>query len=389
MEKKQKLNIQSLPILHCQGTHYEVGYCIGHTFAKRINDWFADPISPMEFFRSFRDDSEGGKFIANYLETAEKCFPEYVQEMRGIADGSGAAYDDVVLHNLLTEICFAHPAITDRIGNFFSNDDKEKEVAGCTSVYVNRNGMRLLAHNEDGEIGSERYNFLAQAKIVDEDDTTVVKENFITFMYPGMIPGFAFNVTGDFVITGNSLVPKSHCHSGVPSSFVVRKMLACKTIEEMVETAKCKQYGCAYGFNLNIASVNGTEMWSLEILPGAKGTEVFLHKVPVVPDDTDNCHYFHQNFYKQVNAEELPMCEGTLARGKRCGELPAPRDMDGTRCILGDTENKKFPIYRGIVETKPTSKTVCTALFNITERKAYVYRDNPKHNDAFVTMPFP
>ena len=389
MQRNQKLTAQSLPVVHCRGTHYEVGFCIGHTFSRRINDWFADPVSPMEFFRRFQDDPEGGKCIARYLETAEKCFPEYVQEMRGIADGSGAAYDDVVLQVLLTEIWFAHPDITDRIGSFFPDDDEEREVAGCTSVYVNRNGMRLLAHNEDGEIGSERYNFLAQVKILDENDKSVEKENFITFLYPGMIPGFAYNVTGDYVITGNSLVPKAHCHTGVPSSFVVRKMLACKSIEEMIETAKCKPYGCAYGFNLNIASVKSADMWSMEILPGEDGTEVFLHKVPVVFDDTENCHYFHQNFYKHVKAEELPMCEGTHARGKRCDELPAPRDMEGIRCILGDTENKKFPIYRGEVETKITCKTVSTALFNITDKKAYFFLDNPKHKPAFVTMPFP
>ena len=389
MQRNQKLTAESLPVVHCRGTHYEVGYCIGHTFSKRINDWFADPISPMEHFRRFRDDPLGGKCIARYLETAEKCFPEYVREMRGIADGSGAAYEDIALQNLLTEIYFAHSDITDRIGNTPPSGKMQKELAGCTSIYVNRNGARLLAHNEDGGDGSERYNFLAQVKIVDESDRSLVKENFITFMYPGMIPGFAYNVAGDYVITVNTLVPKAHCHTGVPTSFVIRKMLACKSMEEMVEAVKCKPYGCAYGFNLNIASVKGSDMLSLEVCPGENGTEIYLHKVAMVPDDADICHYFHQNFYKNVKVEELPSCEGTLARGRRCDEMPAPRDIEGIRTILGDVENKKFPIFRGVVDEKITCKTVSTALFNITDKKAYFFLDNPKYNDAFVTMVFP
>lgn len=387
MDQKQKENIQSLPIVSVKGRHYDVGYCIGHTFAKRINDWFADPLSPIAFFRRFYADEEGRKVVTKYLETAEECFPEYVQEIRGIADGSEAAFEDVLSQNLLTELLFAHKDITERVGPFLSEEDQE--VFGCTTVYVNRNGLRLIGHNEDGELGAEHYNFLAQVTVVDDNDPSIVKESFISFIYPGMIPGFALNVTSEFVITGNSLCPKSFCQTGVPIAFVVRKMLACKTVDEMVKNAKCEPYGCAYGFNLNIASVHGTDMWSLEILPDEKGTDVFLHEIPHAEDEDEKCHYFHQNFYKHVDTEELPCREGTLARGKRCEELPSPSDESDIKHILGDTKNEDFPIYRGDVDTDSTVKTVCTAVFNLTDKTLNLYLDNPKLNEPFATLVFP
>ena len=382
MEKK--LDAQSLPIVYAKGNYYEVGYCIGHTFAKRINDWFKDPVGPIDFFRKFYKDEDGNRVVKQYLETTEKTFPQYVREMRGISDGSGADFEDIFLVNLLSEICFAHKDITDRIGNLYPDDEPQKEVAGCTDIYVNRNGMRLIGHNEDGEPGSECYNYLAAITIIEENK---VQEQFITYMYAGMIPGFSFNATRDFVITCNSLVPKACNHAGVPSAIVIRKILACESIEEISAVVKCDPYGGAYGFNLNIASIKSTDMWSMEVMAEPKGTEVALHKIQVASDEGP-CHYFHCNSYKHMTTEELPMCEGTTARGKRCTELPPPREPNDVTGILGDTENKQWPIYRGADQTHYTAKTVCTALFNITERNLKVYLDNPKHNDAFATIPF-
>lgn len=375
--------VQSLPIVYCKGSHYDVGFSIGHTFAKRITDWFDDPVSPLQVFRKFYKDPEGHGIVQKYMETGEKYFPDYVQEIRGIADGSEAEFEDVFLTNLWCEIFFAHKELKDGI--------LEKDSAeGCTSVYVNKEGMRIIGHNEDAAHGSERFNYLAHVTVVDEEDKSTVKENFITFMYPGMIPGFAFNVTNEFVITGNVLLPKSKCPSGVPLNFVLRKLLSCKTIEEMVEAAKCEPTGCAYGFNLNIASIEGTEMWSLEILPGEKGTEVSLHAVPIVPDESEKCHYFHQNFYKHIRTDEIPLLDDTIARGKRCDEMPPPRDEADVRRILGDQGNKSWPIYKEYIEGQTSgSKTVCTAVFNILDRNLHVYLDNPQNNPPFSTYIFP
>ena len=390
MANQHKLGAQSLPIVYAKGTYYEVGYCIGHTFAKRINDWFEDSIGPIIFFRRFYDDADGKMVVEQYLETTEKAFPEYVQEMRGMADGSGAKFHDIFLANLLTEICFCHKDITDRIGNLYPEDTKnkeEKEIAGCTDVYVNRTGLRILAHNEDGEPGSERYNYFAAVTIVDEEDRSQILEEFITYMYAGMVPGFSCNATKEFVITCNSLVPQACNHKGVPSAFVIRKLLSCKSIEEMSSIVKCEPYGIAYGFNLNIAEIQGTEMWSMEVVARETGTDYLLHEIPMA-SDTGLCHYFHCNTYKHITTEELAMGEGSIARGKRCEELPPPRVYGDVTNILGDTANSKYPIYRGEDPTVYTAKTVCTALFNITERKVFAYLDNPKQNKPFAVIPF-
>ena len=378
---------QSLPVEYCKGTHYDVGYFIGHTFARRINDWFDDTRSPLCFFRKFYDDPEGNKIVKKYLEAAEKMFPEYVQEMRGIAEGSGAAFTDILLQNLMSEIEYAHKEVGDKIRN--SVQREVREVNGCTTVYVNRNGLRLIGHNEDAEVGMERYQYLVEATLVDETDHSNVKENFISFMYPGMIPGFAFSVTNRFVITGNSLVPRAFCPNGVPLGIVLRKMLSCKTMEEIVEVAKCKPYGCSYGFSLNIASIQDTGMWCLEMLPSDKGTDVYLHNIPVAADTSEKCHYFHQNFYKHVDTEELPIIQDTHARGKRCDDLPSPRNVGDVRRILGDTGNENFPIYKSMVESDTGAKTVCTALLNVTEKELNMYLDNPTDKQPFATLPFP
>ena len=389
MAEQHKLEAQSLPIVYAKGTYYEVGYCIGHTFSKRINDWFEDSISPIAFFRRFYDDPDGKMVVEQYLETTEKAFPEYIQEMRGMADGSGANFEDIFLANLLPEINYCHKDITNTIGKYpeDTKNKENKEIAGCTDVYVNRTGLRILAHNEDGTPGSERYNFCAAVTIVDEKDGSKILEEFITYMYAGMVPGYSCNATKEFVITCNTLIPQARNHKGVPSAIVIRKLLSCKSIEDLSSAVKCEPYGSAYGYNLNIAEIQGTEMWSMEVVARETGTDYLLHEIPMA-SDTGLCHYFHCNTYKHITTEELAMGEGSIARGKRCEELPPPRVYGDVTNILGDTANSKYPIYRGEDPTVYTAKTVCTALFNITERKLFAYLNNPKQNKPFEVIPF-
>ena len=75
MAEQDKLEARSLPIVYAKGTYYEVGYCIGHTFAKRINDWFEDSNGPIIFFRRFYDDPDGKMVVEQYLRTTENVFP--------------------------------------------------------------------------------------------------------------------------------------------------------------------------------------------------------------------------------------------------------------------------------------------------------------------------
>jgi isopenicillin-N N-acyltransferase-like protein len=66
-----------------------------------------------------------------YLETA---FPQYVSEIRGVAEGAGVAYEDILALNVRTEIAFG--AFSD----------------GCTALSWKRGEKSLLAQNWDWDV---------------------------------------------------------------------------------------------------------------------------------------------------------------------------------------------------------------------------------------------
>lgn len=87
----------SLPHLNIIGTNYDVGKAIGYEFKDRIKQYLND----FDFFNTKIlpfIETENGKLILNdYLNLIKKKFPWYIDEINGIADGSGLSFDWVNL----------------------------------------------------------------------------------------------------------------------------------------------------------------------------------------------------------------------------------------------------------------------------------------------------
>jgi len=45
-------------------------------------------------------------FAAKYQPYLEQSFPQYIEEMTGVAEGAGVSYDDILALNVRTEIAF-------------------------------------------------------------------------------------------------------------------------------------------------------------------------------------------------------------------------------------------------------------------------------------------
>jgi len=45
-------------------------------------------------------------FALNYQSYLDQNFPQYIEEMRGIAEGAGVSYEDILALNVRTEIAF-------------------------------------------------------------------------------------------------------------------------------------------------------------------------------------------------------------------------------------------------------------------------------------------
>jgi hypothetical protein len=214
----------------------------------------------VKLFRDFYSTNEGKRLTEGYLETAKRSHPKIVSEIEGMADGAQVSFNDIFLLQLASEIIFCH---SDEI--LKKPPKLSQEGIGCTDVLVNRTNARIIGHNDDWVKDVVDRVFIVHVSITDDKENIV--EQFISYSYPGYLTGFCFGMNRSLVLTLNSLSPKKANTDSVPVAILLRSLFACSTIEECVAAMENKPFGCAYGMCIDVASIHGTEMCSLEIYP--------------------------------------------------------------------------------------------------------------------------
>lgn len=372
--------INSIPVLYLRASgHFDVGQSIGSTFKGWINEYLkqSDDVS---YFRKFSRTDTGQQLIQNYLTTAERSHPHFVAEIRGIANGADASFDDIFLLQLASEIIYCHGP--DVLG---FNLNQKNSSKGCTDLLLNGTSLRAIGHNEDWASDVASCSYIVHVTLESEESTHIL-EQYLSFMYPGFLPGFAFGMNKDLVISLNSLKPLTANKSSVPLSILLRSLLSCKSIAECVATMQNKPVGCAFGMNINIGAIHTTEMCSLEVHPDKDKTVVSTYHIPT----TGSCFYHHENHYKHIEIIETDVA-GSRLREKRVNEMAVPKTLDDVRHILGDTLDKVEPIYRhpSMDHIDTDAQTAATAIFDISNKLLHVYRTNPRLAPSpCVSLPF-
>jgi len=188
------------------GTPREIGFDIGRATADILRDLLAG--NP-DFFR--RNTGRGFAFLKRRAWTGfwpyvRRLYPDYVEELRGTAEGAGVDFEDLF-------VVSAEEELLDRWGGW----DKCSSAAVCTG------GGLLLLHNED-YIG--RY----ENRLVLIDAAPVRRPAFLSLAYPGTLAGSSCGINrAGIAMSGNSLRFRPR-ERGIPKNFVLRDLLAARTM---------------------------------------------------------------------------------------------------------------------------------------------------------------
>jgi len=105
----KKIIKNGITVIYLSGSPYEIGFGHGKLCKEEI-------LQAHEYHFSLYDNRKNSEYMQGWMKTAkevEKHIPEeYIEEMRGIGDGSGIGYDKILFVNLLTTVarrngCFA------------------------------------------------------------------------------------------------------------------------------------------------------------------------------------------------------------------------------------------------------------------------------------------
>ncbi|KAL3855359.1 hypothetical protein ACJMK2_014574 [Sinanodonta woodiana] len=328
----------TLPLLYARGTHYEVGYQIGSTFQKWIKRYFNHTPLMQRRMLPFYYSQKGRQIYNEYLTAAEATFPQYITEIRGMADGSEIPFEHLFLMNVTPEEYSLDMEMEDKI---------KSHDFGCSSVFLNKPDLKIMAHNVDCEPINTHFGYIINAHIIDPDAKTGTH-------------GIAYAL--------NDITPKTIHTGSPPVVFRSRAFLSACDVDDFVRIARNESHGASVGFNANIASLSYKEMWSLEVGPGKSEIPVKLTTIAEQKDHIQTCHYFHFNYYQQIH----PDIPSSIARSKRMSKPYLEIHRTATIQYSHDPDH---------------CVTSCTVLFNILEKTMEIYVQDPSLYPPFWKFP--
>ena len=227
--------MSAIPLVEASGSHHEVGRQIGKKCQAQIRaslDLMKRELVPGVTWGEMLDQSR------LYLNYSREVFPQYVNELEGIAEGSQVSFDEI----------------------FLSMCEELWEAAawrsGCTDMAARgsatSDGSTLIAHTNDLLPESESNLVLLKIQAHDEPQILAVS--------PGAVAISAgFNSAG-VSLTGNQL-DNNDIRPGVPRLLVVRAILGSKNLSEAMEHCLLPQRASSYN---NVLADNNGEVYCME-----------------------------------------------------------------------------------------------------------------------------
>ena len=292
------------PLAHLEvhGSHREIGRQIGEATRELVRDTIAH-------YEAAYPEIAGLTFVQAeaqakvYLAKAEEYLPQFVAELRGIAEGAGV---DVM------------PLLVLHCGEeFTAEEDVRPHATGCTSVGVSADGRHVVGHNMDWYAADVDKNVVLDMTL--PDGTRIVTVHGAPYL-----PILGVSSHG-FAYVGNS-VPSTDNQVGVPNMFVRRWVLESRSLAEARERALLASR--ARGSNHFFGHVDGTLLTletSATSSASIEGRGYLAHTNHYVAETMEQ----YGDAPDQESLDRQARAEGLLAEGLAHGEGGVDRGSIG------------------------------------------------------------
>ncbi len=207
--------VEACPLIELTGPAFDRGRDYGRKARQRIVKGIAHYARQLETLSV--DDAQIRQLVGDYLPVIENFEPAYIEEMRGIAEGAGVAFEHIVLLNARTEILKLgqRPDLRRKLM-------RDEGPDGCTGVVVlpsaSRDGALIHAQNWDWKMECAETAVVLRIRNSDGPD-------ILTFTEAGGLARSGFNSAG-IAITANYLESdRDYREIGVPLALIRRKVL--------------------------------------------------------------------------------------------------------------------------------------------------------------------
>lgn len=344
--KIKKDKIKYFDFAEISGSHKEIGYKIGKYFKKNIDFVLNQRKEWVVKLKDIISSNEGKYFKEVFIKEINNSFPFYIQEIEGLANGSGYDLDTIWAINLQCELEYI------------------KEKDGCSSIYFKDKNENYFLHNEDGHKANYGKMFIVLIK-------PPSKVNFISIVYPGLLPGNAPGINKEGIFQTTNYIGSIKVFEGVPRYVLSRAILEAKNLKEAKNIALYipKAYPCHH----NIGSFEDDKYISIEATPLSfdiiEPEGLYFHTNHLIFDKTKD-YPFEEKIYR----EKSSVSRYEVIK-KEVENLKEPKFADLFN-ILSSHKRKPYSPCRhpeGDVE----GQTLCTAHYDLKKKEVNFYEGNP------------
>jgi isopenicillin-N N-acyltransferase-like protein len=342
------MSAHPIPVIQVKGTHRQVGQQIGARMQSQLRRIVGRAREGLPAGVSREKMVQESQL---YLTYSRAAYPQYVEELEGIAEGARLPFEEVFL-----EMCEELWPMSEEHG------DVSGLSRGCTDFAARGRatvgGVTLLAHTNDLAPETEEDLVILRVQAGDEPE-------FLAVTVDGLGFSAGLNAAG-ISITGNE-VACNDIRPGVPRLLIVRAILAARRLGEAMEACLLRQRASSY--NNIIADANG-EIYSME------GSATDCEPIYIDDDILAHANHYISSPMRRFEADRNRISDSIIRYNRAMRLL---RENYGHlspelfRGLLADHAN--YPA--SICKHRGSTVTVFSMIINLNERRAWIGRGRP------------
>lgn len=335
------MRLKPIRFLHTEGNYSEIGKAIGKAQKKEI----------ISLLDSIIIKKEVKAMSEKALIRHKKAFPDFVRELKGIANGAGVDFLSLFAFN-----CFE-----DKIS--FKNHEEK-----CTTIFWPDKKGGFIGHNEE-EFG---FNY---GKLLLVHATIKGKGSFVSLNYPGILCGDSISINSHGLLHSiDTIYPLKVYPNGYARSFIGRALLESSSLKQTKQVlTKFPNFEGLY-----ILAYSKNEKKCI-------GIETYGNKTSTM--NLGNNPYVHSNHYISAKFRDIPQDFPpiSLFKVKRAHELLGRYKRKGVKVLGGIlSDHNEFPLSicrHPLGDSLETTATLAAVVISLSDFSFYVANGNPCENE--------
>ncbi|KAG7402245.1 hypothetical protein PHYBOEH_003504 [Phytophthora boehmeriae] len=349
-------------------SHFEFGHQLGAQYRAKIQERMQLNTKLQSLLLPYAETAEGSQLVEKYLQTHQTAFPQYMEELEGLAEGSGVPFKTLFIENIVEEFSNSIPP---RFQSDIFPTEARHPVLRCSDIVLTGPDMHVVAHNEDSGEEDMNRTVIVIARIGDAP-------KFVAYTYLGDLPSgaFGFNENG-VAFTLNFVQPAEIFVGGLGRGFISRDLLTARNAEDAI--AIITRAGQAAGHNFQLMDVPARRVWNIEVASYDRHTIYEYGEQSSKEEASGVTAFFHANQYQRLHVPQPPY-ESSLHRLRRYSELTPPKTIAEALAVLGDQEDTSWPVFHDVLSHERgdlSGWTLMSIVFDLERKKAVAYDGNP------------